>query len=246
MTLQDKVIIITGSSSGIGQATALRFAQEGAAVVVNYRANEAGAQETMAKLEAMGAKRLLVQADVSNPDDVEKLFQVVISTFSRVDILINNAAIGTDRVPYIDASYDDMKEMIDTDLTSVLMCSQKAVRLMQQQGSGKILNTSSIRGWEHGGRAPVYAAAKAAVNSFTRTLAKQVGPAIQVNAVAPGFVKTRSYDNMSEEQLRTFLDQTYLKRWITVEEIADAFIFLAKNDALTGQVLYVDGGFTLK
>ena len=87
---------------------------------------------------------------------------------------------------------------------------------------------------------------KGAVNSFTKTFAKMVAPAIQVNAVGPGFVKTRTYDAMSPEMIKGFIDSTYLKRWVTVEEIADAFVFLAKNDALTGQVIYVDAGFTLK
>ena len=107
---------------------------------------------------------------------------------------------------------------------------------MQKQGYGKIINTSSIRGWEHGGRSVVYAASKAGINSFSRTLAKMVAPNIQVNAVAPGFVKTRNYDNMSDEQCKSFIEQTYLKRWVTKDEIADAFIFLCKNDAMTGQV----------
>jgi 3-oxoacyl-[acyl-carrier protein] reductase len=244
--LKDKVVLITGSSSGIGRAAAIRFAQEGAKVVVNYRANKQGGEETLAKVKAITSGCLLVQADVTLPADVECLFETTVDSFGSVDILINNAAIGTDKKPYMEASYDDMKEMIDADLTSVLLCSQQAARLMERQGHGKIINTSSIRGWEHGGRAPVYAACKAAVNSFTRTFAKQVAPNIQVNAVAPGFVKTRSYDGMTPEMVQSFLDQTYLKRWVTLEEIADAFVFLAKNDAMTGQVIYVDAGFTLK
>lgn len=246
MTLKDKVVIVTGSSSGIGQATAIRFAQEGAKVVVNYHINKEGGEETLSKIREITDGCLLIQADVSKPEDVDRLFKTVMDKFKAVDILINNAAIGTDKVPFMDADYSDMKEMIDADLMSVLMCSQRAARIMEKQGHGKILNTSSIRGWEYGGRAPVYAASKAAVNSFTRTFAKQVAPKIQVNAVAPGFVKTRSYDNMTQEQIHGFLDQTYLKRWVTVEEIADAFVFLAKNDAITGGVIYVDAGFRLK
>lgn len=117
---------------------------------------------------------------------------------------------------------------------------------MQKQGYGKIINTSSIRGAEHGGRSVVYAASKAGINSFSKTLAKMIAPTIQVNAVAPGFVKTRNYDGMTKEQTDLFISQTYLKRWVTEDEIADAFIFLAKNDAMTGQVIYVDAGFTLK
>jgi 3-oxoacyl-[acyl-carrier protein] reductase len=127
-----------------------------------------------------------------------------------------------------------------------MLCSQQAVRIMEKQGYGKILNTSSIRGAEYGGRSIVYAAAKAGINSFTKTLAKQVAPKIHVNAVAPGFVKTRSYDKVGQKMIDFFINQTYLKRWITPEEIADAFVFLAKNDGITGQVIYVDGGFTLK
>ncbi len=246
MNLAGKVVLITGSSSGIGKATAVRFAEEGSRLVVNYRVNRKGAEETRDELHKKGASCLLVQADVSNPKDVEMLFQSALDHFGSVDVLINNAAIGTDKVPFMDASFEDMAEMIHTDLIGPMLCAQKAVRIMEKQGAGKILNTSSIRGWEHGGRAIVYSAAKAGINSLTRTLAKQVAPKIQVNAVAPGFVKTRSYDNMSREMIEFFIGQTYLKRWVTEEEIADAFVFLAKNDALTGQVIYVDGGFTLK
>lgn len=245
MTLKDKVVVITGSSSGIGQATAIRFAAAGAKVVVNYRANQAGGEETLQKVKEY-SDGILVQADVSRPEGVEKLFKAVMDEYSQLDILINNAAIGTDKVPFMDASYDDMQEMIGACLTSVFMCSQAAARIMQEQGSGKILNTSSIRGWQYGGRAPVYAACKAAVNSFTSTFAKEVAPTIQVNAVAPGFVKTRTYDTMSQERIDGFMEQTKLKRWVTLDEIADAFIFLAQNDAMTGQVIYVDAGFMLK
>jgi 3-oxoacyl-[acyl-carrier protein] reductase len=246
MNLTGKVVLITGSSSGIGRATAVRFAEEGARLVVNYHVNRQGAEETRDAIIKKGSSAILVQADVSNPKDVERLFQIALDRCGKIDVLINNAAIGTDKVPFMEASFADMAEMIHTDLIGPMLCTQMAVRIMEKQGAGKILNTSSIRGWEHGGRAIVYSAAKAGINSFTRTLAKQVAPRIQVNAVAPGFVKTRSYDNMSREMIDFFIGQTCLKRWVTEEEIADAFVFLAKNDAMTGQVIYVDGGFTLK
>lgn len=246
MELKDKVVIITGSSSGIGKAVALRFAKDGAKVVVNYNVNTKGGEETVAEIKKNNGKAISVQADVCKPKDIERLFKTVVNKWGTVDILINNAGIGTDKVPYMEATYNDILEMINTDLTSAMICSQHAVRIMEKQGYGKILNTSSIRGAEHGGRAIVYAAAKAGINSFTKTLAKQVAPKIQVNAVAPGFVKTRSYDKMTQEQVDFYINQTYLKRWITKEEIADTFVFLTKNDGITGQVIYVDGGFTLK
>jgi len=246
MDLNDRVVVITGSSSGIGKTTALRFAKEGAKVVINYNINRRGGEDTLAKIKETGRDALLVQADISDPKDMERLFKTVLEQFGTVDILINNAAIPMDKVPFMESTHSDIFELINTNLIAPMICSQFAIRVMEKQGYGKILNTSSIRGAEHGGRAIVYAASKAGINSFTKTLAKQVAPKIQVNAVAPGFVKTRSYDKMSKELMDYFIDQTYLKRWVTEDEIADAFIFLAKNDAMTGQVIYVDGGFTLK
>lgn len=246
MELKNKVVVITGSSSGIGRTTAIRFAKEGAKIVVNYRENRTGGEETVQEIEKLGAESLIIQADVSKPEDVERMFEEVIKKFNTVDILINNAAIPNDQVPYLDASYEDIVSLVNTDLIAPMVVSQHAIKYMQKQGYGKILNTSSIRGAEHGGRSVVYAASKAGLNSFTKTLAKMIAPSIQVNAVAPGFVKTRNYDKMTQDQLQNFIDQTYLKRWVTEEEIADAFIFLAKNDAMTGQVIYVDAGFTLK
>lgn len=246
MEIKDKVVLITGSSSGIGQTTAIRFATLGAKVVVNYRENKQGGEETLRKIKESKGEAVLVQADVTKDEDVRHIFKEVMNVYGRLDVLINNAAIPNDRVPYLEASVEDIKELINTDLVAPMVCTQRAVEIMKKQGVGKILNTSSIRGWEHGGRSVVYAAAKAGLNSFTRTLAKHVAPEIQINAVAPGFVKTRNYDAMSGEQLKSFLDQTVLKRWVTEDEIADAFIFLVQNDAMTGQVIYVDAGFTLK
>lgn len=245
MELKDKVIVITGSSSGIGKTTAIRFAKEGAKVVINYNINKTGGEETLNEVKKY-SEGLLVQADVSKPEDVKRLFEEVEKVFGTVHILINNAAIPNDKVPYLDAPYESMLELVNTDLIAPMVCSQRAIKYMQKQGFGKIINTSSIRGAAHGGRSVVYASSKAGLNSFSKTLAKMVAPNIQVNAVAPGFVKTRNYDKMTQEQIDTFMSQTYLKRWVTEDEIADAFIFLAKNDAMTGQVIYVDAGFTLK
>lgn len=245
MDLKNKVVIITGSSSGIGRTTAIRFAKEGAKVVINFKTNELGGAETLSEISKY-SECLSVQADVSDPKEIVKLFDEVIKKFGTVDILINNAAIPNDKVPYLEASYEDIVELVNTDLIGPMMCSKEALKYMQKQGYGKIINTSSIRGAEHGGRSVVYASSKAGINSFSKTLAKMVSPNIQVNAVAPGFVKTRNYDGMTKEQTDLFISQTYLKRWVTEDEIADAFIFLAKNDAMTGQVIYVDAGFTLK
>ncbi len=245
MILQDKIVLITGASSGIGQATAIRFAEAGAKVIINYRTNHSGAEQTLAKVKAL-TDGYIVQADVSRSEEVKKLFEAAIDRYSTIDILVNNAAIVDREVPFMEASYDDMKVIIDADLSSVLMCSQAAARIMKKNKHGKILNTSSIRGWEFGGRAPVYSAAKAAVNSFTRTFAKEMAPEIQVNAVAPGFVKTRVQDATPPGVRIPYIEQTRLKRWITPEEVADTFLFLAQNDAITGQVIYIEAGYMLR
>ncbi len=129
MELKDKVVLITGSSSGIGKTTAIRFAKEGAKIVVNYNINKEGGEETLKEVEKH-SKGLLVQADVSNPEDVKKLFGEVIKKFGTVDILINNAAIPNDKVPYLEASYEQIVELVNTDLIGPMMCSKHAVELM--------------------------------------------------------------------------------------------------------------------
>jgi len=245
MDLKNKVVLITGSSSGIGRTTAIRFAQEGAKVVVNYHINEAGGQETLAEVEKY-SEGLLIKADISRPEEVKKLFEEVVQKFGTVDILVNNAATY-ETVIFKDLNEEQILDVINTNMVGTFLCSQKVLEIMQKNQSGKILNTTSIKGQENcGGNLVVFASTKAAINSFTKTLAKQVAPNIQVNAVAPGYVKTRTYDNMDDSKIEKYLSQTYLKRWITEDEVADTFIFLAKNDAMTGQVIYVDAGFTLK
>jgi 3-oxoacyl-[acyl-carrier protein] reductase len=245
MTIKDKVCIITGSSSGIGAATAKKFAENGAKIVLNYAHNRTGGEKVLREIQEISPDSILVEADVSTTAGIKKLFDETLQRFGRVDILINNAAIGTDKVPFMEADFDDMKEMIDTDLTSVLICSQYAAKIMKKNGGGKILNTGSVRGWQFGGRAPVYAACKAAVINFTATFAKAVAPEITVNAVAPGFTKTRTFDTMAKEAVDGFIASTALKRFIKPEEIADTFLFLAQNDAITGQTIYVEAGYML-
>lgn len=246
MNLKRKTVLVTGSSSGIGKATAMRFAKEGCNIVVHYHENEKGAKGVVEEIGKLGVKSFEVKADLSVESDIKKLFKKVIDEFDSLDILINNAAHPSEKVPYFEANQEDLLDLLNINLVNVMLCSQYAVEIMKKQGSGKILNTSSIKGWEHGGSSITYAVSKAAVNSFTRTLAKHVAPEIQVNAVAPGYVKTRIYDGQPQEKIDNWLGGTYLKRWITVDEIAEAFLFLAKNDAMTGQVIYVDAGFTLK
>lgn len=245
MKLKDKVVIVTGASSGIGEATAIKFAEEGAKVIVNYRSNLEAAKKVLAKIEGV-SEGITVQADVSKPNEVETLFQQTLDKYGRVDILINNAGIA-DEPEFLEAKLSDWQEMFNNDLFSTMQCSQHAVKIMTKQGSGKIINTASLYGLDYAGREGLtaYSAAKAAMINFTKTLAKLVAPHILVNAVAPGYVKTPAWEGVPEETINKYIGRTYLKRWITSEEIADAFIYLATADAITGQVLVVDAGRSL-
>lgn len=247
MDFQDKVIIITGASSGIGKATALRFAIEKARIVVNFKSNLSGATEVVEEIIQLGSQALLVQADVSEPSQVKRLFDEVSKGFGTVDILINNAGVTLGK-PFLETTKEDWLQVFEANLFSTVLCSQEAIKIMSQKGSGKIINTASIRGIEHTGRQGImaYSAAKAAVINFTKTLAKEVAPNITVNAVAPGFVYTPNYEAMPEETTKEFIEQTLIKRFISDREIAEAFIYLAGANAVTGEVLVVDGGFTLK
>ncbi len=247
MKLKNKVVIITGSASGIGKATALRFAKDCAKIVVNCKSNIDGAKAVINQIEKLGSEVIGVTADVSNPKDVEKLFQKTLIRFKTVDILINNAG-STHGKEFLDTTKEDWLEAFDNNFFGTVLCSQAAVKIMSENGGGKILNTASIRGLTNTGREGImpYSAAKAAVVNFTKTLAKQVAPKILVNAVAPGFVYTPYYETLSKELKDQFINNTLIKRFITVEEIADAFHYLATTDAITGSVLVVDGGFTLK
>jgi 3-oxoacyl-[acyl-carrier protein] reductase len=247
MKLNNKVAIITGSSSGIGEATAILFAKEGAKVVVNCKTNIEGAKKVVKKIKSAGGDAFFVQADVSNPKDVKKLFEETIKKYGTVDILINNAG-DTKGKDFLESKKEDWLYDFNNNFFGTVLCSQEAAKIMLKRGSGKILNTSSVRGLDSTGREGIigYSAAKAAVINFTKTLAKHLAPKIQVNAIAPGFVKTPNFDDVPQETKDNFINKTYLKRWINPLEIAEAFLYLATADAITGEVLVVDAGFTLK
>jgi 3-oxoacyl-[acyl-carrier protein] reductase len=247
MKLNNKVAIIIGSSANIGKATALLFAQEGAKVIVNAKTNVEGGQAVADEIKQNGSEALFVQADLAQPEGVEKLFKATIDAFGTVDILVNNAGAGHSK-PFMEATKENWLDAFDDNFFNMVLCSQAAAKIMIEKGGGVILNTTSIRGIEHTGRGGImaYSAAKAAAISFTKTLAKELAPAIRVNAIAPGFVITPNYDKTPQETKDQFIDGTLIKRWIQPQEIAEAFLYLATAEAVTGENLVVDGGFTLK
>jgi 3-oxoacyl-[acyl-carrier protein] reductase len=245
MKLDGKTVIVTGAAAHIGEATAVLFARQGAKVVVTTRQNSAGAEAVVNEIKQMGGEALFVQADLSRPDEAEQLMHRAVEHFGSIDVLINNAGY-TLSAAFDELSPEQWKAQMDDNFLSTVYCSQAATKIMSKQGQGVILNTASIRGLDYSGRpgALPYCAAKAAVINFTKNLAKELAPNIRVNAVSPGFVLTSNYD-VESEAVKKFIDGTLLKRWIQPEEIAEAFLYLASADAVTGENLIVDAGYSI-
>ena len=247
MKYENKVALITGSATNIGRATALAFAKEGASVIVHSRKNVSAGQKVAQEIEDAGGKAVFVRADLSDPTQVKELIKQAVDAFGTVDILVNNAgeAIG---MPFLESTADYWLDQFNSNFFSAVLCSIEAAKIMKEKGQGVILNTASIRGLDATGRPGImaYSAAKAAMISFTKTLAKELAPHITVNAVAPGFVLTPNYDATPEEVKKEFIDGTLIKRWLQPEEIAEGFVYLADQTGITGEVLVIDGGFSLK
>jgi 3-oxoacyl-[acyl-carrier protein] reductase len=247
MKLSGQVVLITGASSGIGEATARLFSRNEASVVVNFRSNIDGAKRVVKEIRDSGGQAIFIRADISKPEEVNRMFDQIFKEFGTLDILINNA--GSVRVKsFAETTIEDWTDAFNDNLFGAVLCSQKAAEVMLKKKRGKILNISSIRGMLHTGGEEImaYSAAKAAINSFTKTLAKKLAPYINVNAVAPGVVRTPNYDNLPDDLKNEFINASAIKRWITVDEVAEAFLYLATADAITGSILMIDGGFTLK
>lgn len=245
MKLKNKVAIVTGSSRGIGRATALLFAQEGARVVINCEQDISAAQEV---LEIIGPeKAMFVQADVSKEDDVKRLVSETIKRFGKIDILANNAGVIL-RPGDWKTDVETWRKTIDVNLTGSWLMARESIPSMMDNGGGSILNISSVYGFL--GAAPVlaYTSAKGGIITLTKSFAKELAPTIRVNAIAPGNVMTDMTRGAGEELIERFKSQTPMKRIGEPEEIARAALFLVSDDAsyITGQVLVVDGGYSLK
>lgn len=248
MQLTGKSAIVTGASRGIGRAIAIDLAARGASVVVNYNSSAAAAQEVVEAIAAAGGKAIAVRGDVSKMEDANALIKAAIDAYGKLDILVNNAGTTRDTL-LMTMKEEDWNVVMDTDLKSVFNCSKAAIRLMIRQRGGRIINISSVVGLAGQGGQANYAAAKAGVIGFTKSLAREVGSrSITVNAVAPGFIPTALTSVLTDEQKEATIKMTPLGRFGKPEEVAYAVSFLASDEAafITGVVLTVDGGLVMQ
>lgn len=237
------VALVTGGSRGIGKACALELAKAGVDVVINYAGNEAAANETLAELKALGSNAKAYKFNVADAQLCEENIKAIIEEYGRIDILVNNAGITRDGL-FIRMPQDNWNAVIDTNLNSAFYVSNPVVKLMMKQRSGAIINMSSIVGVMGNAGQANYAAAKAGLIGFTKSLAKELGSRnIRVNAIAPGFIQT---DMTKDLPLDEILKVIPLKKLGQAEDIAKTVKFLALDaEYITGQVIGVDGGLVV-
>lgn len=240
--MKRKIAVVTGASKGIGKATAILLAKDGYSVVINFRSDSKAAQIVLAECNRYSQGNLLAQADVSEEDQVSQMFAMIKKESQHLDVLVNNAGIfdendGTKNIEAFDNIYRN-------NFLSCVFVIKHALPLMK---TGKIVNVSSISGRLGYGRpgSAAYSAFKAALENYTKNLAKELAPDILVNAIAPGRVKTPMWGDPNAKEQKDLGSVHLIKRMIQPEEVAEGILFLIKNDAVCGEILTIDGGMSL-
>ncbi|MGN1276362.1 MAG: 3-oxoacyl-[acyl-carrier-protein] reductase [Floccifex sp.] len=243
----NKNVLITGASRGIGKAIAICFAKHGYDVIVHYNGSQQAALDTFEQVKQYSSHSILVQGNVSKQEDVEEVFKVIKETYGKLDVLINNSGITKDNL-CLRMSEQDFMDVMDVNCKGTFLCSKEASKLMIRKKSGCMINMASVVGLCGNAGQTNYAASKAAIIGFTKSLAKELGSRhIRVNAIAPGFIQTQMTDQLSEEVKKQMLNQIPLQEFGTVEDIAQCALFLASENAkyITGQVIQVNGGMLM-
>lgn len=240
--LKEKTVLITGASKGIGRATAIAFAKEGCSVVINYKSDNDAAASALEECNRYSKGNMVIAADVSKENEVSEMFEKIKGQYPRLGIIVNNAGIfdESDSPTNIEA----FENVYRNNFLSCVMVTKYALPLMQE---GKIVNVSSIHGRLGHGRptAIAYSAFKAALENYTKNLAKELSPKILANAIALGRVATPMWGDPDDDEQNELGQAHLIKRMIQPEEVADGIVFLAKNDAMCGEVLTMDGGMSL-
>ena len=245
--LNGKIAVVTGASRGIGKAIAMKFAQLGATVVINYNGSAQKAEEVKQSIIADGGRAVIKQCNVADYDACEAFIKEVIDQFGRIDILVNNAGITKDGL-IMRMSEEDFTSVVDVNLKGTFYCIRFASRQMMKQRSGRIINMSSVVGISGNAGQINYAASKAGVIGMTKSAAKELASrGITVNAIAPGYIETDMTNVLSDKVKEETMKQIPLGRLGQTEDIAAAAAFLASDEAgyITGQVLAVDGGMAI-
>ena len=245
--LEGKIALVTGASRGIGRQIALTLAAQGATVIVNYNGSAAKAKEVVDEITAAGGKAEAVQCNVSDYEKCGELMAQIVKTYGRLDILVNNAGITRDNL-LMKMSEEDFDAVIQTNLKGVFNCIKHISRQMLKQRSGRIINISSVSGVLGNAGQANYAASKAGIIGLTKTMARELASrGITVNAVAPGFIDTEMTAVLPDQVKSTVTEQIPLKKFGSVEDVAETVAFLASDKAkyITGQVICVDGGMAM-
>jgi NAD(P)-dependent dehydrogenase (short-subunit alcohol dehydrogenase family) len=244
LPLESKVALVTGASKGVGKGIALELARAGASIAVNYNSDAAGAEATVAEIQAMGRDAIAVQASVASGEDVDRLFAEVLARFSRLDILVNNAGTQVWK-PLLDLEESEWDHVIDTNLKGCFLCTQRAGRIMRAQGGGRIVNIGSGCNKVAFPNLVSYTASKGGIEMFTRVAAVELGKyQIAVNCVAPGAIEIERTKLETGDYAGTWAALTPLGRVGQPLDVARAVAFFAgeAGDFVTGQTLWVDGG----
>jgi len=248
MMLEGKTGLITGGGAGIGWATAKAFGAEGARVAI-LELNDQNFPDLRRQAGEAGFELLTLQGDVTNQEQVTGAVGRAVEALGRLDILVNNAGLTIPR-PFLEKTAEEWRRTLEVNLVGPFLCAQAAAPHMLARKYGRIVNISSIRGFDHCGREGVmdYCAAKGGLINFTKTLAKELAPHINVNSVAPGHTNTAMVQKLPQEVRENMIRGSFLKRLAEPEDIAKAVVFMSSGyaDFITGQVLLVDGGFHLK
>ena len=244
LEFKDKVVLVTGSSRGIGRSIAIAFAKEGANVVINYKTSEIDAEVAYEIISSYGNQCMSIKADVSNENNVKSMIDMIINKFGRINILVNNAGIAIDS-DFDDKTTSNWKKTMDTNVIGPFLTSKYVGKIMMDQKYGKIINISSTNGintiYPYSAD---YDASKAALINLTKNLAVQFAPYVNVNSVAPGWVDTDMNQDLPKSYLRDEKEKILLKRFAEPEEISNVVLFLAsdKSRYITSEIITVSGG----
>ncbi|MGA9885404.1 MAG: 3-oxoacyl-ACP reductase family protein [Candidatus Acidiferrales bacterium] len=242
--LEGQVALVTGAARRIGRNIALRLAAEGAAVVVNYATSKVEAESVVLEIESEGGRAIAVQADVTKRPDVQNLMAAAEKEFGRIDILVNNAGIFFP-AKFAELTEEQWDRVMNVNLKSQYLCAQEAAPIMKKQGRGRIVNLTSLGGLLAWPGYTHYCVSKAGAIMLTRCLARALAPDILVNSVAPGTIEFPGEDSAQTQHAQEFVERVPLHRTGRGDDIADAVMYLATADFVTGQTIAVDGGRTL-